>query len=262
MSENYFDSKQIAPDTWVIHDHMEKDGKDVSIACYLLAGDRQALLIDTGFGNNDIRAYAETLTNRPVRMAANTEGLADQCGGNHFMKCAFMTPQAEKNLRGQCGEGGITYDIVSVRAGFKIDLGNRDVEVFTLDGHTEGSAAFLDKKHRILFMGNNIGFCEPDKLEGAISLWNEAAAAQPSLYTFSKDLAKIVARSNEFDLVGWGRGGDIPLESIIVQYAMLAMLKALDGTMEDVDPAVRTDENQRMCRYKDAVVIFDQRTMR
>jgi hypothetical protein len=29
-----------------------------------------------------------------------------------------------------------------------------------------------------------------------------------------------------------------------------------------VDPAVRTDENQRMCRYKDAVVIFDQRTMR
>ena len=58
MSEPYFRSKRIAPGTWQVL----SDG-DYS---YLLEGDDEALLIDSGYGAGDIRAYCQTLTEKPL----------------------------------------------------------------------------------------------------------------------------------------------------------------------------------------------------
>ena len=64
MSEPYFRSKLIAPGTWQVL----SDG-DYS---YLLEGDDEALLIDSGYGAGDIRAYCQTLTEKPLSQIANT----------------------------------------------------------------------------------------------------------------------------------------------------------------------------------------------
>lgn len=51
MSEPYFESRQIAPGTWQI-----LSSGDYS---YLLAGEGQGLLIDSGYGAGNIREYCE-----------------------------------------------------------------------------------------------------------------------------------------------------------------------------------------------------------
>lgn len=44
--------------------------------CYLLLGDQEALLIDTGCGEGNVREVAESITNKPIRVV-NTHGHLD-----------------------------------------------------------------------------------------------------------------------------------------------------------------------------------------
>lgn len=59
MDEPFFQSELIAPNTWKIL----SDG-DFQ---YLLAGDGEALVIDTGYGAGNLREYCEKLCGMPVR---------------------------------------------------------------------------------------------------------------------------------------------------------------------------------------------------
>ena len=70
------------PDTWVINYHG-------SLYCYLLIGEEKAMLIDPAYGDGDLRAFVETITDKPV-MVCNTHGHFDHTGGNAFRREAWM----------------------------------------------------------------------------------------------------------------------------------------------------------------------------
>ena len=158
------------------------------------------------------------------------------------------------------------FAVLYVDEGDIIDLGNREIEVFSLEGHAHGSLAFLDKRERILFTGDNIG--NDCKLTGAPGgqLWYKASREQPGVLNFMMDVAKLLVRRDEYDRICWGHGHESEvLDASLVEHYMIAALEAMDGAQDEM--ADKDDprfpylyyDYMRTSRYKDARMVYDIR---
>ncbi len=154
MDEPYFQETQIAKNTWQIL----SDG-DYS---YLVAGSDAAISIDTGYGCGNIREFEQTLTQAPVRYAANTHDHFDHTAGNAYFEAVFMSAATEPLATIPYPSfAGIEFpkasEIHIVEDGDVIDLGDRKLLVISMPDHAVGSLLFLDEKERLLFAGDEIG---------------------------------------------------------------------------------------------------------
>ena len=167
MSEPYFRAWPIAPGTWQIL----SDG-DYS---YLVEGDDEAILIDSGYGAGNIRDFCRTLTAKPVSRIANTHDHSDHTANNCYFDLAYMSaatqPLATRPFPSFEGvEFPRDYPVQLVGDGDVIPLKGRDLKVFDIPDHAVGSLAFLDEKERILFSGDE--FMEMGKmLHGGVAHW-------------------------------------------------------------------------------------------
>jgi glyoxylase-like metal-dependent hydrolase (beta-lactamase superfamily II) len=197
--ENFeFTSKAIRSGAWFI-------GGD-GCSSWVLAGDDTALMIDTGYGVYDIRAYAEKITGRSIPWAANTHGHFDHAGGNGFFERAYMSAECDKiaripypSFKGQVFK--LDYPSVIVADGSVIDLGNRPLEVIAIPAHDPGSLAFLDKKERLLFVGDEAGPHVP--------LFWQRPDVQPTIEQYALNMKKLTARRAEYDHICTGHGEDL-----------------------------------------------------
>ena len=129
---------------------------------YLLEGSERALLIDTGWGTGNLRAYVERLTQKPVT-AALTHGHLDHSGGCGEWESVLMLPGSEMDLY-TCKK--LPFDVSRlphpnfrrelVKDGDIIDLGGREIELLDISAHSNGSLAFLDRKDGLLFVGDEL----------------------------------------------------------------------------------------------------------
>ncbi|MGM9517611.1 MAG: MBL fold metallo-hydrolase [Acidaminococcus sp.] len=62
--------------------------------CYLLAGDDLAVMIDDGYGSGNIRAFAQTLTDKSVKYVINTHYHFDHTANDAYFDAAFMTAES------------------------------------------------------------------------------------------------------------------------------------------------------------------------
>jgi hydroxyacylglutathione hydrolase len=176
---------EIAPDTYAINEFG-------TAAMYLLVGKERALLIDTGCGICDLKAVVDSLTDKPLTVAA-THGHMDHVGGMGCFKEMYINEkdwEMTKSVAGKADEiksyadsfgksGGYEiYDyspdriseniavpkLLPLREGQRFELGGRAVEVFEIPGHTPGGCSFLDEKNRIIFSGDccNINLLAPE----------------------------------------------------------------------------------------------------
>lgn len=156
MDVPYFTSRQIAPGTWQIL----SDG-DYS---YLVEGETEALVIDSGYGCGNIRAYCQSLTEKPVRRIANTHDHFDHTANNSYFDCAYMSAETKELATLPFPSfQGITfprdYPIEVIDEGYVFHLGGRDLRTFKIPDHAVGSLAFLDSREGILFCGDEL--CMP-----------------------------------------------------------------------------------------------------
>jgi glyoxylase-like metal-dependent hydrolase (beta-lactamase superfamily II) len=189
MDEPYFEPKLIAPGTWQIL----SDG-DYS---YLVEGNKEAMVIDSGYGCGNIRDYCQTLTNKPVRKIANTHDHFDHTANNCYFERAYMSAETKKKATIPFPSFNSIdfprdYPIEVIGEGYKFQLGNRELEVFEIPDHATGSLAYLDKRERILFSGDEINPMGK-RLNGSVA-------------RFEKQLQKLAARRNEFDRLCGGFG--------------------------------------------------------
>lgn len=189
MDEPYFEAKKIAPGTWQIL----SDG-DYS---YLVEGENEALVIDSGYGCGDLRAFCQTLTDKTVRFIANTHDHFDHTANNCYFECAFMSAKTRElaTIPFPSFEGihfPRNYPVQVIEEGFVFDLGGRTLEAFSIPNHAAGSLAFLDRKERILFSGDE--FIGKDVF------------LQISAEQFAEHLDKLLAHKDEFDRLCAGPG--------------------------------------------------------
>ena len=130
---------------WVIWDN--------SINIYLIAGEKKAVLLDTGFGWFDnLRKTCEQLCGLPVELY-HTHVHGDHTGGDGEWEEAWLNPIDWEAYR---ADRGNNIKLLPLEEGMVIDLGGRELEVYHIPGHSAGSMAFLDRKNRILFPGDTV----------------------------------------------------------------------------------------------------------
>ena len=145
------------------------------VHCYLVEGRDKALLIDTMTGLRGLPAFVATLTDLPVEVAL-THGHMDHAGGVfEFGRCYIhpadipmldgrTLPARVGYVRGQLPPGEAPeasafvpdgpVEFVPLKAGDKLDLGGRALEVLHVPGHTRGSLCYLDTASGDFFAGD------------------------------------------------------------------------------------------------------------
>lgn len=133
---------------------------------YLLEGEEKALLLDTGYGVGNLRAFVEKLTDKPI-LVANTHYHPDHAAGNGEFEQVYMSKGAAVDAPSVELPGAVPFDITKlphpdyeklyVGEGDSFDLGGRVIEVLDVKpAHCNSSLFFLDRGHRMLFCGDEL----------------------------------------------------------------------------------------------------------
>lgn len=172
--EIWFTTEWLDADTCAISEYRHWE----ETHCYLLIGQKSALLIDTGLGVGDISALAARLTDQPVAAVA-THVHWDHIGGHgHFRE--FYAHAAELSwlqggfplpveaVRAMLVRGGSLpagFDVRSyavfqgtparlLRDGDVLDLGGRRLRVLHTPGHSPGHMCFWEEERGDLYAGD------------------------------------------------------------------------------------------------------------
>ncbi len=207
MPNTIFHSRPICTNTWLI----QGDGCN----SYLVVGDKSGVLIDTGFATENIQMYAQTLTDKPVKMAANTHGHFDHTGGNGWFPCAYMSAKALEIAKTpypslDASKYPTDYLVTIVGDGDKIDLGNRDLEVIEIPAHAPSGIAFLDKKGRIMFTG--------DEVDNWVMLYWMQEEPQPTVEQHAQNMEKLLKHRKDFDFICSGHEQVMGDTSLVEDY--------------------------------------------
>jgi glyoxylase-like metal-dependent hydrolase (beta-lactamase superfamily II) len=175
VADKWFEVYRIRPGIFAIYEPHQQE----EIISYLILGDKQALLFDTGMGISDIKKVVEGLTPLPVSVM-NSHTHNDHVSDNwrfsriYGMDSAFtrqsargaVAPAQQEIGPGMvCGDLPAGFDARSyavkpfhitdwIHGGEKIDLGGRVLEVISTPGHTPDSIALWDARNALLFTGD------------------------------------------------------------------------------------------------------------
>jgi hydroxyacylglutathione hydrolase len=229
MVDTVFRSKAICTNTWLI----QGDGS----SSYLVVGDECSVMIDTGYATENIQKYAQTLTDKPVRWAANTHGHFDHTGGNGWFERVFMSARALEIAKTPYPskislDYSFDYPVTIIGDGDTIDLGNRVLEVFEIPAHAPSSVAFLDRKERILFTG--------DEAACFVMLYWMQPEPQPTIEQHARNMEKLLRHRKDFDFICWGHGSGME-DASIVEDLLEHDHQILSGLMEG-EPLVLRDD--------------------
>ncbi len=191
---------QINENTWRIEDN--------GVRFFLLTGAEKALLIDSGMQTPNAREVAEKITDLPLQML-NTHADPDHISGNVMFETVLMSPMEEQLYRSQGGKG----QIVPVKDGDIIDLGNRPLEIIDLPGHTPGSIAILDCKNKVLIGGDSIQ-------DGRIYMFSE----HRNMEMYIESMTKLLKYEGRFDTI-YPSHSTFPVSSDLIP-------KLIDGAKE------------------------------
>ena len=188
--------------------------------CYLVEGEKKALLIDTLSGIGNLKAYCRELTDLELSVV-NTHGHVDHCGGNFdFSKCYIHPSDINllfdhvtidrrfgyvETMQKQLGLNSVfrKEDLAEPRPLITLpiydsdifDLGHREIEVISVPGHSRGSIVLLDRTSRIVFSGDA---CNVNTL---LSL-----PGSTSVEEYHESLLHFKTFQTEFDVLRGGHG--------------------------------------------------------
>lgn len=174
---DWFTMEKIDQDTFVVseYEHWEETH------CYLLRGEKRALLIDTGLGVADIAAVIRRLTTLPI-LTVVSHVHWDHIGGlgcfrniavhhaeREWLEAGFPLPLSVVKHNLTCrpcrfpdGFDIDKYEIFQgvpdrvLRDGDCLELGGRSVTVLHTPGHSPGHCCFYERERGYLFSGDLI----------------------------------------------------------------------------------------------------------
>jgi glyoxylase-like metal-dependent hydrolase (beta-lactamase superfamily II) len=175
VSDPWFEAYKPAPGVFAIYEPHQAE----EVISYLIVGEKQALLFDTGMGISDIKGVTSELTRLPI-IVLNSHTHDDHVGGNwefatiYGMNTGFTRKdalgsredaQAEITPDQICGPLPKDFDAKSYTTrpwkitaythdGDRFDLGGRTIEVLATPGHTPDAITLIDRANGLLFTGD------------------------------------------------------------------------------------------------------------
>lgn len=183
MSQNWFevsepqDQRKNCPDIYAI----QEPGHSEEVISYLIIGSEKAAMIDTGMGIANIKSVTRQYTKLPIQVI-NTHSHWDHIGGNHLFEEIAIHKIEAKEI-----ELGVGHDFLKTQMtkekiwralppdfhlkeyrifpsnptrllqdGDIIDIGEYELTVFHLPGHSPGSICLWNHEFGHLFTGDVI----------------------------------------------------------------------------------------------------------
>jgi hydroxyacylglutathione hydrolase len=236
VTNNCYKANKVADKVWAIVENS-------TVNIYLVEGKDSALIIDTGYGTGDLKAYIQTLTKLPL-IPVNTHGHGDHSGNDHQFPKIYACPE-DFGLINASMVNIAPPALVPIKEGYVFDLGGRKLEVIEVPGHTHGSICLLDTDNKILFAGDNTN---------AI-VWLFLKDCYP-LEVYLKSLQKIEERVNEYNIIMPGH--NTPLEKTFISEQIACVKSILDGTCSPLPYNYSSfTAGALLCKYKTSEVAFD-----
>lgn len=267
----------IKPETWVINC---ASLSNESPNPHVLIGDEYALIIDTTDTKMPLRDYVtEYVTDKPFIVASTHSHQDHTLCNSMFSDCPiYMSEIAWEEIQQMRIEGLPPkkapyytlgdYTPIIIREGDIISLGNRDIEAIDFSGcHSASSIAYLDRKYRILFPG--------DELEsGQVLMQGDARGGRNSVELYRENLLHIKKYSDQFDIICPPHNGT-PMDVKIIDYFLENCDRILSGIEGDKDigslsyllgpneprspervAALRFDPNARRSEWKGTSIVY------
>lgn len=175
LADNWFEVYKVAPGVLAIYEPHQSE----ETIGYLIKGNNQALLFDTGMGIGDLKRLIRRLSKVPV-IVLNSHTHDDHVGNNwQFDNVYGMdTDFTRQNAKGSsadaqaeiapseiCGPLPAGFNPATyatrpwhiakwVHDGDRIDLGGRTIEIIATPGHTPDSICLFDRANGLLFTGD------------------------------------------------------------------------------------------------------------
>lgn len=168
-----FELNRVRPGITHIRDAM-------GVCMTLIEGEKAALLVDTGYGTEDVAAFIKTLTDKPVTVLLTHHHHDHTLGARWFDKTVmFQEDMAEwsvfngeakrRVVFGQALSKGLDVTENAFLAGEcklpyaihegTLDLGGLVVEIIHCPGHTPGSCVVYVPQHKLLLTGDDWNPC-------------------------------------------------------------------------------------------------------
>jgi glyoxylase-like metal-dependent hydrolase (beta-lactamase superfamily II) len=175
VSDPWFEVYKVTPTVFAIYEPHQSE----ETISYLIVGDKQAMLFDTGMGISDTRKVTTELTRLPIAVL-NSHTHDDHVGNNWQFETIYDmdTDFTRENARGSRDEAQaeVTPDQICGRLperfdqktyatrpwkitsymhdGDRINLGGRSLMIIATPGHTPDSISLLDSANGLLFTGD------------------------------------------------------------------------------------------------------------
>jgi glyoxylase-like metal-dependent hydrolase (beta-lactamase superfamily II) len=166
-----------------------------------------------------VKEIAESLTDLPVKLL-NTHADRDHVAGNNAFGTFYMNmAEASNYYHGENRQG----TIIPVEHGDKLELGDRELEIIGLPGHTPGSIAVLDAANRVLISGDPIQ-------DGNIYMFG----VQRELHAYVLSLKRLEACKDRFDTI-YPAHGSFPVSPDLIAPLYTGVERILAGKATGVD---------------------------
>ena len=157
----------------------------MGVSMTLIEGEQRAILFDTGYGTENVKAYVQTLTGKPVSVLLS-HGHHDHILGQRWFEESRMCSEDLEEFRQRTGiiqrekvaeqavQKGVEIpaDFLSVRFRDPLpirftgkigrfeqeteDLGNLQVKIIHVPGHTPGSVCLYNADEKLLISGDTV----------------------------------------------------------------------------------------------------------
>ncbi|MBQ3201466.1 MAG: MBL fold metallo-hydrolase [Clostridia bacterium] len=185
------------------------------VRMFLVIGEDKAMLVDTGFGTGDLKAFVETLTDKPV-FVVTTHGDGDHLGCHHQFTEIFLHPCDIDYI---ASKGKPVPAIHPLWDGDSITVGKYTFEILHLPGHTPGSVMLLEKTLRVLIAGDAVQ-C------GSIYMFGAGRCAPAYIHS----MEKLNAIKDTFDTV-LPSHSELPVSPSILPDLIRGAKDLLDGKL-------------------------------
>ncbi len=224
-----FNVRLISEGFWMI--------EDSGVRSFLVEGSKKSMLVDTCFGNGDIKELAEKLTDKPL-IVVNTHTDMDHIGGNDLFEAIYMHPLEIENYKNK----NENLKIIPIVESDIIDLGNKVFEVIEAPGHTLGSIMFFSKQDEMIISGDSIGLAP-------IFMFGE----HRDLSKYISSLKKINSLNDKITTI-WPSHGECPVQPSLIEVLIQGANQLKDGKLYGTKPP--NDFPCKLYEYKNVKFLY------
>lgn len=216
--QDWFEVYKLTDNTYAIY---EPNQWQEAIS-YLLIGNERAMLVDTLQGIGDLKSVTDQLTDLPI-IVMNTHSHYDHVSSNFQYDTIYglNNPYTANNAKGKTNaevSGGMTPETIwknlprtfsfelyesrsfeidhFVEDGDIIDLGDREIEVAFIPGHTPDSVILVDKKNRMMATGDTF-YPAPIYVYSDTSSFQDFFFSAQTMFGYRNDVDYLLPGHNE-----------------------------------------------------------------